>query len=361
MDDRIQSLLKPGKEQAGQLLQRLQTDHITDAVVPIGPDAGPRRPSIVFGSGQVGIEYGAQCRAFHPHAATQFGSKLGIPSTWLRESLTGQRWQREMVADVMAITLAHTDQRSRLLLRSVGGQVRGVLSDQYRRLHSPILANAYAEVCNSAGAVPYRASCDDIRWQVSALLPQPLTIELPNHGQDVVAACLHIRSSDFGAGPLELSFELLRVVCVNGLIGKSALRQVHLGGRLPDDLGLSDQTYRLDSETQASAIQDIGRKLLSTEHIRQELLAVHRAAEKAIDPQNEVQGLVRAKRITKTEAKALEQVMIRNEPAQIPSGPATTYKMAHALSWVSKSVAAGRRFELEDLAGSLVLVSEQIG
>ncbi len=164
---------------------------------------------------------------------------------------------------------------------------------------------------------------------------------------------LTLCSSDFGAGPLELSFELLRVVCVNGLIGKSALRQVHLGRKLPDELGLSESTYRLDSETQASAICDITVNLLSVRHIKAQIDLMRRSSSVVIDPQEEVQGLVRAKRISRIQGEEVERVLMRGNDSEIPTGSATYWKLAQAISWVAKGH-EDQQNDLEKLAGTLV-------
>lgn len=186
------------------------------------------------------------------------------------------------------------------------------------------------------------------------MLPKPIHVELKHHGAEVVAACVHLRSSDFGAGPLELSFELLRVICENGLIGRSALRQVHLGGKLPDELGISSETYRLDSETQASAIRDITGKLLTEDYVHDQVAHMRQAAVELIDPQRAVAGLVRAKQITRSQGEDVERVILRGDEAEIPSGPSTRWKLAQAVSWIAKEH-GDRRYELERLAGTMIL------
>jgi hypothetical protein len=354
---KLDGLVESGKVEAERLVRRLREERIDDVVAPVGPDAGGARPSVFFDpkSKQVGISFGGKVRRFHPHAAAQFGVKLGVPSAWLRESLAGEPWRRELIADVMATTLQRTSVRERLLLRSVGAEVRGVLSDQYRRLDSAAVVGAFADACDAVGAVPYRAHATDVAWAVSAVLPRPIALDLEKHGVEYVAACVHLRSSDFGAGPLELSFEILRLLCVNGLIGRSALRQVHLGARLPEDLTLSERTYRLDTETQASAVADIVGRLLEPAYVRGQFARVQAAAKAEVDPEREVDGLVRARRLTPQEGEALEGAFMRGNPAEIPPGPTTRWKFAQAVAWLAHGVDRERGTELERLGGTLVM------
>jgi hypothetical protein len=354
---KLDDLVASGKVETESLVRRLRQERIDDVVAPVGPDAGSARPSVFFDpkSKQVGVGFGGKVRRFHPHAAAQFGVKLGVPSAWLRESLAGEPWRRELIADVMETTLQRTAARERLLLRSVGAEVRGVLSDQYRRLDSAVLVGAFADACAAAGAVPYRAHATDTSWSISAVLPQPIGLELDKHGTEFVAACVHVRSSDFGAGPLELSFEILRLLCTNGLIGRSALRQVHLGGRLPDDLVLSQKTFDLDSATQASAVGDVTTKLLEPAYVRGQFARVQAAAKAEVEPEREVDGLVRARRLTPQEGEALEAALMRSNPAEIPAGPTTRWRFAQAVSWLAHGVDRERGAELERLGGSLVM------
>ncbi len=357
LSQKLDTLVESGRAATARLIHRLRQDQVDDVVAPVGPGAGAARPTVFFDpqAQQVGVSYGGRVRRFHPHAAAQFGVKLGIPSAWLRESLAGAPWQRELIADVMSTTLQRTAVRERILLRAVGAEVRGVLSDQYRRLDSATLIAGFAEACVAAGAVPYRAHVTDVAWSISAALPQPISLELEKHGVEHVAACVHLRSSDYGAGPLELSFEMLRLVCLNGLLGKSVLRQVHLGARLPDDMALSTQTYALDTATQTSALKDVTAKLFEPAYVRGQFARVQAAAKAELDPEREIDGLVRARRLTPQEGEALEAALMRSNPAEIPAGPTTRWKFAQAVAWLAHGVERERGMELERLGGSLVM------
>ena len=62
---------------------------------------------------------------------------------------------------------------------------------------------------------------------------------------------------------------LLNGACLNGMVRESVMRQIHLGGRLPDTLALSQRTYELDTKTTVSAVKDLTKGLYSKDTIMQ--------------------------------------------------------------------------------------------
>lgn len=73
--------------------------------------------------------------SLHDNAIGQLAERMGIPQRYLRGLASGEPWAIALAAHLLN---QHSDwtQRSRVLVRTVGQQVRGVLSDSYRRLNS---------------------------------------------------------------------------------------------------------------------------------------------------------------------------------------------------------------------------------
>lgn len=361
MEAKLHGEIENGRVQATALLERLATDHISDSLVKIGPGANGRGGRILLiddpktdRTDQVGFEFGGRVRTFHPNAAVQFGEKLGLPGSWLRDSINGKAWQRAMVADVMSTTLNHTEERDRILVRSVGDQVRGILSDKYRRLNSPVIADTAAKAFAKVGAVATNAIIEDLKWNLTALLPHIIPVTLPNHGEQFISAGVRIGNSDFGAGSLELRFLWKRLSCLNGATLESVMREIHLGAKLPDDLTFSEETYRLDTEMTASALGDLVTQLLTVDGIRTRLEPIQIAAAEVIEPTKAIEKLVRASRITKGEAETVTGLLVESDPSKVPEGPATRFKLAQAISWLSHGAdGIDRKSELEALAGLL--------
>lgn len=71
----------------------------------------------------------------HGNAISQISEKMGIPAKYLRELSAGDAWQKQLCATILNEHSGWTG-RTRVLIRAVGTEIRGVLSDSYRRLNS---------------------------------------------------------------------------------------------------------------------------------------------------------------------------------------------------------------------------------
>ena len=71
-------------------------------------------------------------------------------------------WQRQLAATVLNEHSGWT-QRTRVLIRTVGQQVRGVLSDSYRRLNSVEILTAFVQEASQQGAVIADAYMSDTK------------------------------------------------------------------------------------------------------------------------------------------------------------------------------------------------------
>lgn len=326
-----------GRDRSSALLQALTEQVITDEIGFFGPNRAHDALPLTIGydgeAGEVAARVGdGNWRTFHKHAVSQLGERLSIPGAWVNKQMAGNAWQRESIADLLSTHLANTTERDRFLVRSVEGEIRGVLSDAYRRLSSPQIALAFQEAITTAGAVPYEASVTDLKWHVRAILPQPIELHSRAHGTEYVGTGLRISSSDFGAGALDLQAEILRLRCINGSMGESIINVVHLGARLPANLRFSEDTYRKDTEVQCSALREALPQLMLPAHIQKTLEPLEAAMETEVDAREVVTGLVRAARITKTQAAEVERLVMNRDGSIVPEGPVTRWTMAQAVS-----------------------------
>jgi hypothetical protein len=84
--------------------------------------------------------------------------------------LLAKPWGAELLADNLNHIFKREEPR-RLLLRSVQDEVRGVLSDMYRRLDSRPILDAFAGACREIGVVPVEGVGGDLRFCLRAVLP----------------------------------------------------------------------------------------------------------------------------------------------------------------------------------------------
>src|SRR5690606_34968167 len=109
------------------------------------------------------------------------------------------------------------------------------------------------------------------------------TIQTENNGNVYSVFGARISNSDFGDGALEVRAFQMNVVCMNGMVSETALKQIHLGKKLPDNINFSDRTYRLDTQAMASAVKDIMKDTLSQDRIVQTVQKIKQASSEEID------------------------------------------------------------------------------
>ena len=100
-----------------------------DYIAPIGVELrrNDHSPIITFSeNGHVLMNMQSGQYTLHGNAIGQLADKMGIPSRYLRQLASGDEWQRQLAATVLNEHSGWT-QRTRVLIRTVGQQVRGVL------------------------------------------------------------------------------------------------------------------------------------------------------------------------------------------------------------------------------------------
>ena len=285
-------------------------------------------------------------RTVHRHALGQVAEKAGVPGAYLTELTTNAKpWQAELAAHVLDQHFRQGNPDARFLARSVSGELRGFLSDRYRRLDSRPLLDAFAEACGAVGAVPVEGTVTDTRLSLKAFLPmvfEPIENEV---------MCLGIdwSNSDFGNGKHAVRAMIWRLWCTNKATCEDALAQVHLGGRLGDDIEFSQKTYELDTRTSVSALRDTVKGLLGPAKVNTLLETIKSANEKQIDWRG-LKGTLE-KKLLKGEMKAVEDAFKSEDVVMLPAGQ-TAWRASNAISWIAgKTADAERRLELERLAG----------
>lgn len=192
---------------------------------------------------------------------------------------TTEPWARELLAHNLKTVFANRFTKSRYLLRSVNGEVRGFLSDRYRRLDSRPIIEAFATAVQQKGALPYDGYVTDTKVALQAIMPE---VYEPIPGE-MVAYGLSLENSDFGNGALSVRAYLLRIWCSNLAITQEEMRQVHLGKRLDESVLYSQRTYELDAETTVSALRDVIGAQLNADGLRRRMESVRLAHEQSVD------------------------------------------------------------------------------
>lgn len=343
---KLEALIESGRTRAAQVIETVMAQQPQDRLV--------RSAAMQFDTNSgthLVLRAGAEAQHLHAHALAQCASRVGLPTTYLSmlQAPENQPWGGELVAENLGTLYAEkVAPDTRFLLRSVGGEVRGFLSDRFRRLDSRPIIDAFARACHEVGALPYEGYGMETRVAIKAILPH--VFEPVPH--EVMAYGVVISNSDFGNGALSVRAFMLRLFCTNCAIVDEGIREVHLGGRLPDDVAFSDETYALDTRRMASAVRDVVRGQLSPVRVDQLQAAIRTANEVKIEPRQAVLELRRS--LTKGEAEQAVEKFNSPDIEMLPPGN-TTWRLSNAVSWLAgQTQEPERKLELMKVAGALL-------
>ena len=238
-----------------------------DFIAPIGvSQRSKERPVISFkAEGRVQMAMPEGNFNLHGNAISQISEKMGIPAKYLRELSAGDVWQKQLCATILNEHSGWTE-RTRVLIRAVGMEVRGVLSDSYRRLNSVDILTAFIREAGGQGAVVSDAYMNDTKVWCETILPTPIEIPTRKNGTVIIFAGARFSTSDYGNGSVDMRSFLLNGACLNGMVRESIMRQIHLGGRLPESLSLSQKTYELDTHHRIGCFRPDQRTVQQRHH-----------------------------------------------------------------------------------------------
>lgn len=285
---------------------------------------------------------------FHRHAIGQAAAKAEIPITFIDRLLEKGDWGADLVAENLNKIYGHGN-GNRFLTRSVKNEVRGFLSDSYRRLDSRPIVEQFIGAVAEFGAVALDGFALETKIAVKAVLPyvfEPVPHEVMIFG-------VALENSDFGNGALSMRSFVERLWCTNRAISTEDLRKIHLGARLGEDLQLSQRTYELDTQTMASAARDLITKSLSAENVNQYMGIIKTANEQKIEPKQVMAFL--KKNLRKQEVEDVIEAFNSPDVEMLPPGN-STWRMSNAISWIANSKIDNeeRKLEVMKIAGEIL-------
>lgn len=356
--NKVQSMIegkRPGVENA--ISRLLEEGKIAqDFIAPIGVNLrmNDRQPVITFSAnGHVQMNMKEGDFTLHDNAVNQIAEKMNIPAKYLRGLAAGDEWQRQLCANILNEHSGWT-QRTRVLVRAVGDEVRGVLSDSYRRLNSVDILTAFIQEAGSQGAVMADAFMNDTKVWCETILPTPIEIPTKKNGIVTIFAGARFSTSDYGDGSVDMRAFLLNGACLNGMVRESVMRQVHIGSRLPDTIALSKKTYELDTKTTVSAIKDLTKGLYAKDTIMQKAIEIQGASEIDVDFDKELKSLVQKGAMLKNESREVEKLLMNGNPDDGVVGGATLWKLTQGITAFAREQTPARSRELHEISGQLM-------
>jgi len=340
--EKMEGIIQNGQDRLQQTIETIQKTQPQDtwvgsAALDFGADERG------FGVSFAGHDSRLQ---FHPHALLQLTERAGMPSgrkmiDWLNSEPEGPKW----LADIMNIKYPRQEKK-KYLVRTVGDQVRGFLSNRYMPLQSPPIVKSFMEQVGGHGGLPIKAEAFDTKFYIKTILPhvfEPLPGEVMLFG-------LSLRNSDFGDGKLEVAGFIHRLRCTNLMMTEDGFSRVHLGSVLGENVELSRKTIELQTEAACSATKDIVNNTFAPTFVRQKMDRIKDLAEENVDADNVIEALRKASKLTKDEAKEVKKLVSSAEVEMLPAGQ-NMLRVVNAISLFGQQCDPERELELEILAG----------
>lgn len=291
----------------------------------------------------------AEALTIHDHALQQICDRPKIKNlaTVVRELRGRGQWGNELAATNLTEIYSHLN-GDRFLIRNVRGEVRGFLSDQFRRLDSRPLLDAFVGALRQFGARPVDGFALDTKVNIRAILPMVFE---PFPGE-IMAFGAQLSDSDYGDGKLSVSGFVLRMWCTNLATTEDVLSQIHLGRRLSDNVTFSQQTLELDTQAMASAVKDVSGHVLGSGAVNNYLDMIRKANEQKIEPA-QIGAWVK-KNLTKAESEHAIEKFNSPDVEMLPPGQ-TKWRWSNALSWLANETEdEHRKLELQEFAGGIL-------
>jgi hypothetical protein len=141
---------------------------------------------------------------------------------------------------------------------------------------------------------------------------------------------------------------------MNGMVTENKVREIHLGKRLSDDIEFSESTMKLDTMTQASAVNDVVRKFFNHESIYSETVRIQRASDMTVELDKEFKLLPKSGMFN-AEIDQLKEVITNNKVEDGVQGENTLWKLAQGIGAVANvSENERRKRELQEISGKLM-------
>jgi hypothetical protein len=123
---------------------------------------------------------------------------------------------------------------------------------------------------------------------------------------------------------------------------------------LPEDLQLSEETYRQDTKTVLLTVRDATRQLYNKDIIRKKALEIERAGDTAVDFEAELKKLVKNNKILKNEEVAIQKILMDHNPEDGLQGSPSLLNLTQALTAYGRNQNSARTRDFAEIAGELM-------
>lgn len=145
---KLETLITRGRETAGNVVSHVMNNQPSDRLAraaEIEFEFNPESASMNVEYPYPGAAGGKLSQRLHRNALVQMAHTTDLPLRFIDTlQSTAGSWGTELLAHNLNTVLRNRSPKNRYLLRSLGSEVRGFLSDRYRRLDSRPIIEAFA-------------------------------------------------------------------------------------------------------------------------------------------------------------------------------------------------------------------------
>ena len=187
-------------------------------------------------------------------ALNQITTKVGISKKYADKMLDGHK---SLFNDNVNYWFTNTPKPQ--MIRTLGGTVRAVLSDKFKRVDNDMIAEQVLPILLDKEYDIKSCAITDTKMYIKASLP---SLQREVNKGDVVESGVIISNSEVGHGAVNVSPFIHRLVCLNGMVmNDSRLQSRHLTSSQATIDGvyevLSDEAKELDSKALLTKVRDV--------------------------------------------------------------------------------------------------------
>jgi len=281
------------------------------------------------------------------HAHSQVASKFGIPKRYYDDigNVPGLR-----AYSVNALNGANPDRKH--FVRTLDNTARALLSDRFRPIDNMFVMNAFLPAVQPIS--------NDIQVRANVLSDRRLYLQISSKRYegdvkvgDPVQAGIILTNSEVGAGAVDIKSLIWRLVCSNGMIGQSILRQMHAGKRIDEDnIDIySDDTLKAEMKSLSLRMRDMIAHSLSESVFKEQLERLQIAnGQEIAKPRATIEnvtkqftGIILTDEIDKIEANMAKE------------GNISKYGLANGITNLAHSIEnPDRAYEIEKLGAKII-------
>lgn len=280
------------------------------------------------------------------YAEGQLSDRLGIP----------RRYYQRMKTAAPELLKENVDRwlpdQEKMLIRTLDGTVRAVLSNGYKPIDNWLVMQAFMPVLKEYGQereVEIKATAlSDTKMYMQVIFPG-ISREVVKG--DIVQAGITLTNSEVGAGMVDVSTFVNRVVCSNGMIGTSLLSRRHVGTRMKqEDMDIyKDDTIMAEIKSYQLRLRDtIAAALSETEF--EKLVYKFQKAEYDImeNPVETVENVTRKYSFSEAEKNKIMGNLIE-------SGSRTRWALANSITAMAHDIESyDRAFDYEKTGHEII-------